>query len=301
MIQGNQGRDWVLRNKGIVVKFMSNALIVEDSKTGERIRCFLRGRFKLQGLRPIVGDVVEYSKVGDTGVVESVLKRKNELLKPRVANVDQVVCVYTIKKPEVPLLMLDKLLVLVEEARLNVLLVLNKIDLLDKSDEDKKKSFIETYTKIYPVVCTSTKTGEGIEELKSHFKDRLSVFAGPSGVGKSSLLNSICPGINLRTQEISEKLERGKHTTTAAELIHLPFGGLVVDTPGFSLIEVDHIKPGNLKLYFPEMLESNNCLFKDCNHLDEPGCKIRELVQKGEIALSRYENYREIYKEVVGK
>ncbi|MFN3284050.1 MAG: ribosome small subunit-dependent GTPase A, partial [Pseudothermotoga sp.] len=220
---------------------MSNALIVEDSKTGERIRCFLRGRFKLQGLRPIVGDVVEYSKVGDTGVVESVLKRKNELLKPRVANVDQVVCVYTIKKPEVPLLTLDKLLVLVEEAKLNVLLVLNKIDLLDKSDEDKKKSFIETYTKIYPVVCTSTKTGEGIEELKSHFKDRLSVFAGPSGVGKSSLLNIICPGINLRTQEISEKLERGKHTTTAAELIHLPFGGLVVDTPGFSLIEVDHI------------------------------------------------------------
>ncbi len=280
---------------------MSNVLIVEDSKTGERIRCFLRGRFKLQGLRPIVGDVVEYSKVGDTGVVESVLKRKNELLKPRVANVDQVVCVYTIKKPEVPLLMLDKLLVLVEESKLNVLLVLNKIDLLDKSDEDKKKSFIETYTKIYPVVCTSTKTGEGIEELKGHFKDRLSVFAGPSGVGKSSLLNAICPGINLRTQEISEKLERGKHTTTAAELIRLPFGGLVVDTPGFSLIEVDHIKPGNLKLYFPEMLESNNCLFKDCTHLDEPGCKIKELVQKGEIALSRYENYREIYKEVVGQ
>lgn len=301
MILGNQGRDWVLRNKGIVVKFMSNALIVEDSKTGERIRCFLRGRFKLQGLRPIVGDVVEYSKVGDTGVVESVLKRKNELLKPRVANVDQVVCVYTIKKPEVPLLLLDKLLVLVEEAKLNVLLVLNKIDLLDKSDEDKKKSFIETYTKIYPVVCTSTKTGEGIEELKGHFKDRLSVFAGPSGVGKSSLLNAICPGINLKTQEISEKLERGKHTTTAAELIHLPFGGLVVDTPGFSLIEVGHIKPGNLKLYFPEMLESNSCLFKDCTHLDEPGCKIKELVQKGEIALSRYENYREMYKEVVGQ
>lgn len=278
---------------------MSNVLIVEDSKTGQRIRCYLRGRFKLQGLKPIVGDIVEYSNVGDTGVVESVLKRKNELLKPRVANVDQVVCVHTIKKPDVPLLMLDKLLVLVEEVKLNALLVLNKIDLLDKSDEDKKKSFIDTYAKIYPVLCTSTKTGEGIEELKNYFKDRLSVFAGPSGVGKSSLLNSICPGINLRTQEISEKLEKGKHTTTAAELIHLPFGGLVADTPGFSLIEMNHIKPEDLRLYFPEILENSNCLFKDCTHIDEPGCKIKELVQKGEIALSRYQNYLEIYKEVI--
>lgn len=281
------------------MKFMSNVLIVEDSKTGDRIRCYLRGRFKLQGLKPIVGDIVEYSNVGDTGVVESVLKRKNELLKPRVANVDQVVCVHTIKKPEVPLLMLDKLLVLVEEVKLNALLVLNKIDLLDKSDEDKKKSFIDTYAKIYPILCTSTKTGEGIEELKSYFKDRLSVFAGPSGVGKSSLLNSICPGINLRTQEISEKLEKGKHTTTATELIHLPFGGLVADTPGFSLIEMNHIKPEDLKLYFPEILENSNCLFKDCTHIDEPGCKVKELVQKGEIALSRYQNYLEIYKEVI--
>ncbi len=294
----NQGRGQVLRSRGIVVKFMSNVLIVEDSKTYERIRCYLRGRFKLQGLRPIVGDVVEYVKVSDAGVVESVLKRKNELPKPRVANIDQVVCVHTIKKPEVPLLMLDKLLVLVEEAKLNAVLVLNKIDLLDETDQDRKKSFIDTYSKIYPVVCTSTKTGEGIEELKNHFKDRLSVFAGPSGVGKSSLLNSICPGINLRTQEISEKIERGKHTTTAAELIRLPFGGFVADTPGFSLIEMDHIKPENLKLYFPEILENNKCLFKDCTHIDEPGCKIKELVKKGEIAVSRYENYLEIYREV---
>ncbi len=280
---------------------MSNALIVEDSKTNERVRCYLRGRFKVQGLKPIVGDVVEYTKVGDTGVVESVLKRKNELPKPRVANIDQVVCVYTIKKPQVPLLMLDKILVLVEEAKLNALLVLNKIDLLEESDQDKKRSFIETYGKIYPVICTSAKTTEGTEELKEHLKDRLSVFAGPSGVGKSSLLNSICPGVNLKTQEISEKIERGKHTTTAAELIRLPFGGFIVDTPGFSLIQMDHIKPENLKLYFPEILENGNCLFKDCTHIDEPGCKVKESVQKGVISPSRYENYLEIYREVSKK
>ncbi|HBJ82227.1 ribosome small subunit-dependent GTPase A [Pseudothermotoga sp.] len=287
-----------MRSRGVVVKFMSNMLIVEDAKTKEKIRCHLRGRFKLQGLKPIVGDIVEYVRVQDAGVVESVLKRKNELLKPRVANIDQVVCVYTIKKPEVSLLILDKLLVLIEEAKLNVLLILNKIDLLTEEDKEKKDHFIKTYSKIYPLLCTSTKTGEGLEKLKEYFKDRLSVFAGLSGVGKSSLLNSICPGINLRTQEISERTKRGKHTTTAAELIHLPFGGHVVDTPGFSLIDISHVDPDNLKFYFPEFVENGNCLFKDCTHISEPGCRIKQMVEEGKISTSRYESYVTMYKEV---
>ncbi|MCS7174220.1 MAG: ribosome small subunit-dependent GTPase A [Pseudothermotoga sp.] len=287
-----------IRNRGIVVKFMSNALLIEDVKTGERIRCVLRGRFRLSNLKPLVGDVVEYVRVHDTGVVESILKRKNELAKPRIANVDQAVCVYTIKKPEVPLLILDKLLVLIEEAGLNALIVLNKIDLLTQEDEEKKKQFLETYSKMYPVLMTSAKTKEGIDQLMEHFKDKISVFAGPSGVGKSSLLNIICPGANLKTQEVSEKLERGRHTTTSAELLHLPFGGLVADTPGFSLIEIDHIKPDKLKLYFKEIRENGDCLFKDCKHLDEPGCRIKDLVQAGEISKTRYENYLEILREV---
>ncbi|MEN3008422.1 ribosome small subunit-dependent GTPase A [Pseudothermotoga sp.] len=287
-----------IRNRGIVVKFMSNALLIEDVKTGERIRCVLRGRFRLSNLKPLVGDVVEYVRVHDTGVVESILKRKNELAKPRIANVDQVVCVYTIKRPEVPLLILDKLLVLIEEAGLDALIVLNKIDLLTQEDEEKKKQFLETYSKMYPVLMTSAKAKEGINQLMEHFKDKISVFAGPSGVGKSSLLNIICPGANLKTQEISEKLERGRHTTTSAELLHLPFGGLVADTPGFSLIEIDHIKPDKLKLYFKEIRENGDCLFKDCKHLDEPGCRIKDLVQAGEISKTRYENYLEILREV---
>lgn len=287
-----------IRNRGIVVKFMSNALLVEDIKTKERIRCVLRGRFRLSSLKPVVGDIVEYVRVHDTGVVESILKRKNELPKPKIANVDQVVCVYTLKRPEVPLLVLDKLLVLVEEANLNALIVLNKIDLLGEEDEERKRYFLETYSKLYPVVMTSAKTKEGIDKLVEHFKDKVSVFAGLSGVGKSSLLNVICPGANLRTQEVSEKLERGRHTTTAAELLHLPFGGLVADTPGFSLIEIDHIRPDRLKYYFKEIREHGNCLFKDCNHVDEPGCRIKELVEEGVIARTRYENYLEMFREV---
>lgn len=287
-----------IRNRGIVVKFMSNALLVEDINTRERIRCVLRGRFRLSNLKPVVGDIVEYVRVHDTGVVESILKRKNELPKPKIANVDQVVCVYTLKRPEVPLLVLDKLLVLVEEANLNALIVLNKIDLLSEEDEERKRHFLETYSKLYPVVMTSAKTKEGIDKLVEHFKDKVSVFAGLSGVGKSSLLNVICPGANLRTQEVSEKLERGRHTTTAAELLHLPFGGLVADTPGFSLIEIDHIRPDRLKYYFKEIREHGNCLFKDCNHVDEPGCRIKELVEEGVIARTRYENYLEMFREV---
>ncbi|MGB9830321.1 MAG: ribosome small subunit-dependent GTPase A [Thermotoga caldifontis] len=287
-----------MRNRGIVVKFMSNALLVEDINTKERIRCVLRGRFRLSNLKPVVGDFVEYVRVHDTGVVESILKRKNELPKPKIANVDQVVCVYTLKRPEVPLLVLDKLLVLVEEANLNALIVLNKIDLLGEEDEERKRYFLETYSKLYPVVMTSAKTKEGIDKLVEHFKDKVSVFAGLSGVGKSSLLNVICPGANLRTQEVSEKLERGRHTTTAAELLHLPFGGLVADTPGFSLIEIDHIRPDKLKYYFKEIREHGNCLFKDCNHVDEPGCRIKELVEEGVIARTRYENYLEMFREV---
>ncbi|WP_171816790.1 ribosome small subunit-dependent GTPase A [Thermotoga caldifontis] len=287
-----------IRNRGIVVKFMSNALLVEDINTKERIRCVLRGRFRLSNLKPVVGDIVEYVRVHDTGVVESILKRKNELPKPKIANVDQVVCVYTLKRPEVPLLVLDKLLVLVEEANLNALIVLNKIDLLGEEDEERKRYFLETYSKLYPVVMTSAKTKEGIDKLVEHFKDKVSVFAGLSGVGKSSLLNVICPGANLRTQEVSEKLERGRHTTTAAELLHLPFGGLVADTPGFSLIEIDHIRPDKLKYYFKEIREHGNCLFKDCNHVDEPGCRIKELVEEGVIARTRYENYLEMFREV---
>ncbi len=278
---------------------MSNLVLVEDMETHEKIKCHLRGRFRLQSLRPIVGDVVEYTKVLDSGVIESVLKRKNELIKPRVANIDQVICVCTLRKPEVPLLVFDKLLVLVEQTRLQAVVVLNKVDLLTEEDEEKKQEFIKTYSSMYPLICTSAKTKEGLDQLKEVLKGKVSVFAGVSGVGKSSLLNAICSGITLRTQEVSEKTNRGRHTTTAAELIAFPFGGHVVDTPGFSLIEIDHMNVEELQLYFRDFdPHKERCLFKDCVHTSEPGCKVREAVEKGFIAKYRYENYLAMVEEV---
>uniref|UniRef100_A0A7C5U8A7 Small ribosomal subunit biogenesis GTPase RsgA n=1 Tax=Fervidobacterium nodosum TaxID=2424 RepID=A0A7C5U8A7_9BACT len=284
-----------VRNRGIVVKFYSNLLVVEDIDSGDRLLCKLRGKFKKQGIRPITGDFVEYTHVvNNEGVVENILNRRTELKKPSVANVDQVVIVTTIEKPEVPFDILDRFIMLVENERLPIVIVLNKIDLL--SDE-KINQFGSIYGKLYPIVKTSALKNIGLEDLKEHLKDKISVFAGMSGVGKSSLLNAIESNLKLRTGEISEKLGRGKHTTTAAELLRLSFGGWVVDTPGFASLEIDGISMDRLRGLFIEF-PTDMCYFPDCLHIDEPGCYVKELLSKGKISTSRYESYQKFLKEI---
>ncbi|MCX7653577.1 MAG: ribosome small subunit-dependent GTPase A [Fervidobacterium sp.] len=283
------------RNIGIVVKFYSHLLVVEDVDTQERILCKLRGKFKKQGIRPITGDLVEYNKViNNEGVVENILNRKTELKKPSVANVDQVVIVTTLDKPVVSLDIVDRFILLVENENLPIVIVLNKIDLL--SDREVK-DFESIYSPLYPVVKTSALRKAGLEELKEYLKNKVSVFAGMSGVGKSSLLNSIESHLRLRTGEISEKLSRGKHTTTAAELLKLSFGGWVVDTPGFASLDIDGITPHKLRELFIEF-PTDMCYFPDCLHVDEPGCYVKELLSKGKIKSSRYESYRKFLKEI---
>ena len=284
-----------VRNRGIVVKFYSNLLVVEDIDSGDRLLCKLRGKFKKQGIRPITGDFVEYTHVvNNEGVVENILNRRTELKKPSVANVDQVVIVTTIEKPEVPFDILDRFIMLVENERLPIVIVLNKIDLL--SDE-KINQFESIYGKLYHIVKTSALKNIGLEDLKEHLKDKISVFAGMSGVGKSSLLNAIESNLKLRTGEISEKLGRGKHTTTAAELLRLSFGGWVVDTPGFASLEIDGISMDRLRGLFIEF-PTDMCYFPDCLHIDEPGCYVKELLSKGKISTSRYESYQKFLKEI---
>jgi len=284
-----------VRNRGIVVKFYSNLLVVEDIDNGNRVLCKLRGKFKKQGIRPITGDLVEYTYVvNNEGVVENILNRTTELKKPSVANVDQVVIVTTIEKPEVPLDILDRFIILVENEGLPIVIVLNKIDLLN---EERINHFESIYGKLYPIVKTSALKNVGIENLKEHLKNKISVFAGMSGVGKSSLLNAIESNLKLRTGEISEKLGRGKHTTTAAELLRLSFGGWVVDTPGFASLEIDGIPLNKLRELFIEF-PSDMCYFPDCLHIDEPGCYVKEMVSKGKISNSRYESYQKFLKEI---
>ncbi|PLV55563.1 ribosome small subunit-dependent GTPase A [Thermotoga sp. SG1] len=290
-----------MRRRGIVLSFHSNMVTVEDEETGERLLCKLRGKFRLQNLKIYVGDRVEYTPDGTgSGVIENVLHRKNLLVKPHVANVDQVILVVTVKMPETSTYIIDKFLVLTEKNELETVLVINKMDIYDEEDLEKVKELERIYSKLYPIVKTSAKAGMGIEELKEYLKGKISTMAGLSGVGKSSLLNAINPGLKLRVSEVSQKLQRGRHTTTSAQLLRFDFGGYVVDTPGFANLEIGDIEPEELKYYFKEF-NGKQCFFSDCNHIDEPECGVKEAVENGEIAESRYENYVKMFHELLGR
>ncbi|ABR31350.1 ribosome biogenesis GTPase RsgA [Thermosipho melanesiensis] len=284
-----------MRKKGLVIKFMSNMALVEDFETKKVYMCKLRGKFKEQGIRPIVGDCVEFRPiVGKEGVIENILNRKNELKRPKIANIDQVVVVTSLKKPNVPLKILDRYLVLVENAKLPAVIVLNKCDLLSRKEID---NFLDIYSKLYSVYVVSAKNKIGIDKLIDVFKNKVSTMAGMSGVGKSSILNAINPGLSLRVGEISEKLDRGKHTTTVIEFLKFDFGGWVADTPGFANLDISDIERERLKEYFPEF-GSYFCLYPDCNHINEPECGVKNAVEKGLIAKTRYESYFDMFQEL---
>jgi len=289
-----------LRKFGTVVSFHSNFVMVEDEETQERILCKLRGKFRLQGLKIFVGDRVEYTQDGTgSGVIENVLHRKNLLPKPRIANVDQVVLVTSLKKPEVSPFILDRFLVLTEKNELPVIIVFNKIDLYGEEEWRKLSELERIYSKHYRTLRTSAVTGEGLEDLKETFKGKISTMAGVSGVGKSSLLNAINPGLKLKVGEISEKLGRGKHTTSTTQLLKFDFGGYVADTPGFANLDISDIDPEDLKEFFVEFQDYKGmCAFSDCNHINEPGCAVIEAVKNGEIPKSRYESYILMFKEL---
>ena len=287
--------DAIVIRRGLLVKFISDSAIVEDLETRQRIRCFLRGRFRRTKTKPLVGDIVEYADVGNSAVIESILKRRNELTRPKVANVDQVLAVFTIVKPSIEVFTVDTMLALIEDAALSTVIVINKVDLIEAAQKSKFEQIVKTYERLYPVHCVSAKTGKGLAELRELFKGKISVLAGPSGVGKSTLLNSLSPSLHLKISEVSPKTGRGRHTTTSAELLELPTGGWVVDTPGFALLDLSHLNVERLKYLWPEFRQSGECLFSDCVHIDEPGCTIKKQVETGQISPSRYESYRKLY------
>jgi len=274
--------------------------MVEDEETQERILCKLRGKFKLQGLKIFVGDKVEYVQDGTgSGVIENILHRKNILPKPRIANVDQVVLVTSLKKPEVSTFILDRFLVLTERSELPVIIVFNKIDLYGEEEWKKLTELEKIYSRYYKTLRTSVVTKEGLEDLKEIFKGKISTMAGVSGVGKSSLLNAINPGLKLKVGEVSEKLGRGRHTTTTTQLLKFDFGGYVADTPGFANLDISDIELEELKELFVEFQDYKGmCAFSDCNHINEPGCAITEAVRNGEISKSRYESYVLMFREL---
>lgn len=265
---------------------------------GETVRCKARGRFRNEGITPMVGDRVEIS-IPETGfaAMDEILPRANALLRPPVANIDLLIIVLSASVPKPDFLLADKLLIQAQTLRIEPLLVLNKID---ETKQEIRDDFTTDY-KAFRTLFVSSRTGEGIEPLKTALIERVSCFAGQSAVGKSSLLNAIFPQLDLETGELAKRTDRGRHTTRQAELWPL-LGGAVLDTPGFSLFEMSELTQDALNACYPEFSDAPlRCRFSGCRHMAEPDCAVKALLDSGKLTLARYVRYQEILKEIEEK
>ena len=263
--------------------------------------CKAKGAFRKDKIKPLVGDDVEIDVISQeemTGNVISILPRKSELIRPAVANVDQALLIFATKNPEPNLNLLDRFLCMMEEQQVPITICFNKVDL---AGESFKQQMLDTYQSAgYKVIFTSAKNEEGIEEIRSVLKGKTSTVAGPSGVGKSSIVNLLTEGNTMETGEVSEKIGRGKHTTRHSQLLYLGDDTYIMDTPGFSSLFVPRCEPVDLYKLFPEFIEpETHCRFGGCVHHKEPDCGVKGAVENGQIAKSRYENYLQIYSEMV--
>ena len=283
--------------EGIIIKGIGGFYYV---KTEEGIiESRARGVFRDNNITPLVGDRVKIriSEEDGNGYVVDVAKRSTQLLRPPVANVTQAIVVMSVKSPDINTWLLDKFLLMAEYEGLNVIVCLNKFDL----DPDLSQKYKKIYEKAgYDVLLTSTKLDIGIDDLSKCLLGNISVFAGPSGVGKSSLLNKVDSRLNLETGDVSNKTKRGKHTTRHTELLELDAESFILDTPGFSSLNLDFIEDEiDVKDYFPEIHKhSKDCRFLSCLHDKEPNCAIKQKVQEGIIDEERYNNYLLLLNEV---
>lgn len=269
-----------------------------DTESG-LYECRARGIFRKDNVTPLVGDDVFINIVdceNKKGVLEEIKPRKSELIRPQISNVDKAFIVFSVKSPSPNLSLLDRFIVLAEKENLDIVIILTKVDLCTKEELEKIKSIYELSG--YKVIEVSSKKNTNIEKVKEELKESVVVFAGPSGVGKSSLLNQIDKNFNLQTGEVSDKIKRGKHTTRHAELLKLECGGMVADTPGFSSLSLDDIEENELKDYFIEFDNFDECRFgHKCIHENEPNCDVKNAVEIGEISKERYESYIQLLNE----
>lgn len=284
--------------EGKIVKALSGFYYVLHQE--ELIQCRGRGIFRKNKITPLVGDEVVFQAENDReGYVLEVKMRKNELVRPPIANVDQAILVFSAVEPDFSTVLLDRFLVLVEFNHIKPLICITKMDLTNDEQTQVVSDYAEQYRLAgYEVILTSSETEKGIEQLSPHLEDKISVFAGQSGVGKSSLLNVLRPDLDLKTDDISTHLGRGKHTTRHVELIRIG-NGLVADTPGFSSLEFTNIEAEDLTFCFPEITKANeNCKFRGCLHVSEPKCGVKAAVNAGEIPQYRYDHYLDFLQEI---
>ncbi len=286
---------------GRIIKALSGFYYVKSYKDNEIYECKARGVFKKDSINPVIGDLVKMTVVDfetKKGVIEAVRERSSYLLRPPIANVTKALLIFAAKSPDVNLSLIDRFIVLAEKERIEIVICFNKVDL---DIEKKYQNYVDIYERAgYKVMTASVKNDFDFQKIKDEFKDSITVIAGPSGVGKSSLLNKIDPNLNLKTSHISEKLQRGRHTTRYAQLIELEENSLVADTPGFSSLNLDMIEELELKEYFVEFHEyDHNCKFGfNCVHENEPDCMVKKAVLDNEIPKERYESYLQLLKEI---
>lgn len=265
--------------------------------------CKAKGVFRNKKIKPLVGDNVEIEILDEgnrIGNIINIYDRENELIRPAVSNISQALVVFAIANPMPNLNLLDRFLVMMERNGIDTIICFNKIDLVEEEEILKLR---DIYVKAgYHVMFTSTKESMGIEEVLRVIDGKTTAFAGPSGVGKSSLLNALIPEANSQTGEISEKIKRGKHTTRHTEIFNVSDDTYLMDTPGFSSLYVNDFEKEELKDYFREFIEYNDgCRFTGCVHVNEPDCLVKEAVENGEISQSRYDNYILMYEEIKNK
>ena len=273
--------------QGIITKGISGFYYV---KTQEAMyECKALGKFRHDELTPLVGDNVEITLDDKRGRIEKIYPRSNALIRPSVANVSQVFIVFTIKNPDINYELLNKFLVISEYNNLKITICINKIDLLEDYTKNKINDMLIGTD--YNIIFLNAKEGIGVETLRERLDSNITVFCGPSGVGKSTILNKLINEEKMETGLLSEKVNRGKHTTRHSELIEIN-GGFIVDTPGFTSLDLDFLDRDEIQLYFPEFEEYiNNCKFTGCLHHKEPNCAIKDAVAAGKISTKRYDFY----------
>lgn len=273
------------------------------AEDGNIYECKAKGIFRKDNFKPLVGDNVEITVLNEEekeGSVTSILPRRNSLIRPAVANVDQAFLIFAMENPKPNFLLLDRFLIMMKQQEIPAVICFNKKDVGEKEEMEK---LYEIYTGCgYRVVFSSTYEGEGMDEIHEILKGKTTVVAGPSGVGKSSITNCMQGEVQMETGEISKKLKRGKHTTRHSQVIPVEKNTFLVDTPGFSSLYLTDMKEEELRDYFPEfVMYEPQCRFQGCMHIHEPGCAVKKALSEGKISQQRYDNYLALYEELKEK
>jgi ribosome biogenesis GTPase len=275
----------------------------EDTPPGELVECKAKGIFRNRKVKPLVGDDVEIELLDEehqTGSITRIFPRKNELIRPASANVDQAVVVFALSYPKPNLNLLDRFLLMMQTQEIPVVICFNKCD---EQEETQISQIVSQYDGSgATVLVTSTVTGDGLDKLRELLTGKTTVMAGPSGVGKSSVMNILYPQAKMQTGEISDKIKRGKHTTRHTELFCIAKDTYIMDTPGFTSLQLPDIEKEELERYYPEFAGyEDTCRFLGCSHIHEPDCGVKAALERGEISAGRYENYKQFYQEISQK